>query len=179
MKDYKKLKSVFIDDPEMLDRLDKQEQADLLREISSKKVSLDGIEQIKGEQGEQGEKGDKGDDGKDGIDGKDGEKGETGISGNDGRDGFDGKNGKDGKDGQDGSPDSPTEVRDKLASLKGNERLDISSIKNGEALASLASKASKKFDMNDQRWNGSGTFITVSTTAPSNPYLNQLWFDIS
>lgn len=51
------------------------------------------------------------------------------------------KNGKDGKDGengvsikgdpgQNGSPDTPIDVRDKLASLSGDDRLDASHIKN-------------------------------------------------
>jgi hypothetical protein len=40
------------------------------------------------------------------------------------------KNGKDGIDGKDGSPDSPKEIKAKLESLKGIDRLDSSAIKN-------------------------------------------------
>jgi hypothetical protein len=68
-------------------------------------------------------------DGKDGKDGKDGIRGLRGLPGKDGKDG---KSGRDGKDGKDGSPDTPYEIRDKLSSLKGNERLDAKAIKNLE-----------------------------------------------
>lgn len=48
----------------------------------------------------------------------------------DGRDGKDGVNGIDGKDGKNGSPDKPLEVKSKLETLKDEERLDASAIKN-------------------------------------------------
>ena len=76
-----------------------------------------GIQGIQGEKGEKGDKGERGEPGKNGKDGIDG------IDGNDGRDGADGK------DGKDGSPDSSEQVRDKLETLKDEERLDISAIK--------------------------------------------------
>ena len=41
-----------------------------------------------------------------------------------------------------------------LKELKGNDRLDISHIRNGEQLARAANK--QKVDMNDMRWHGSG-----------------------
>lgn len=50
-------------------------------------------------------------------------------------------------------------VIEALKNLKGNERLDISHIRNGEQLASLANK---KFDMNDQRWHGGGSGGTTN-----------------
>lgn len=40
------------------------------------------------------------------------------------------QDGKPGEKGKDGSPDTPVQVKDKLESLKGNERLDASAIKN-------------------------------------------------
>lgn len=40
------------------------------------------------------------------------------------------QDGKDGEKGKDGSPDTPSQVKDKLESLKGDERLDASAIKN-------------------------------------------------
>ncbi len=49
------------------------------------------------------------------------------------------------------------DVITELRSLKGNERLDISNIRNGEQLSSLAQKASNGFNMNDQRWHGGGS----------------------
>lgn len=60
----------------------------------------------------------------------------------DGIDGKDGKDGADGLDGKDGSPDTPEEVRDKLETLQGEERLDASAIKN---LPSLIEKESAPF----------------------------------
>lgn len=75
---------------------------------------------------EKGEKGDKGDQGERGTDGKDGK------DGVDGKDGKDGKDGVDGKDGKDGSPDTPVQVRDKLETLTGDERLDAKAIRGLE-----------------------------------------------
>src|SRR3990167_8538667 len=45
-------------------------------------------------------------------------------------DGTDGRDGIDGGDGQDSSPDSQDVVKNKLETLKGDERLDASAIKN-------------------------------------------------
>lgn len=76
---------------------------------------------------EKGEKGDKGENGKDGRDGVDGKNGRDGI---DGRNGVDGADGKDGENGKDGSSDTAEQVRDKLESLEGDDRLDAKAIKN-------------------------------------------------
>lgn len=46
------------------------------------------------------------------------------------KNGVDGKDGKDGIDGDNGSPDTPKEIVNKLSTLKGNDRLDASAIKN-------------------------------------------------
>jgi len=64
-------------------------------------------------------------------------KGKDGI---DGIDGIDGLNGKDGTNGKDGSPDNPLDIKSKLESLTGDNRLDAFSIKN---LPSLVEKVSK------------------------------------
>jgi hypothetical protein len=53
----------------------------------------------------------------------------SGIDGKDGKNGKNGLNGKDGQDGKDGSSDTPEETRDKLETLKDDERLDKSAIK--------------------------------------------------
>jgi hypothetical protein len=45
------------------------------------------------------------------------------------------------------------DVIDAIKQLKGNDRIDISSIRNWE---NLLKKASGNFDMNDQRWHGGG-----------------------
>jgi hypothetical protein len=72
-------------------------------------------------------------------DGKDGTDGKTPIPGVDfplPKDGADGKDGigLPGLDGKDGSPDTPIEVRDKLQTLQGDERLDVNAIKGLEAI---------------------------------------------
>ena len=125
-----------------------------------------------------------GKDGKNGRDGKDGKDGARGLRGLSGKDGKDGRNGKDGKDGKDGSPDTPYEIRDKLSSLKGNERLDAKAIKN----------LAKEVGSVTFTGIGGGTSQTVTehiadtlihvpiyiqNTAPSNPSLNDLWIDTS
>lgn len=56
--------------------------------------------------------------------GEDGKDGYTPIKG---KDYFDGENGK---DGENGSPDTPEEIREKLETLEGENRLDASAIKN-------------------------------------------------
>lgn len=76
--------------------------------------------EVPGPEGDKGDKGERGENGKDGIDGKDG------LNGLDGRDGTDGK---DGKDGKDGSPDTAEQVRNKLETLRDDERLDKDAIK--------------------------------------------------
>lgn len=64
-----------------------------------------------------------GKDGKPGRDGRDGAPGPQGPAGIDGRDGIDGLPGPQGAPGKDGSPDTPIQVRDKLETLKGSDRL--------------------------------------------------------
>lgn len=52
-----------------------------------------------------------------------------------------------------------------IKGLKGNNRLDISNIRNGEQLASMAAKASRAsggFNMNDQRWHGASNNTSSS-----------------
>jgi hypothetical protein len=52
------------------------------------------------------------------------------VDGKDGKDGLDGLDGKDGKDGENGSPDEAEDIKEKLESLKDENRLDASAIKN-------------------------------------------------
>jgi hypothetical protein len=105
----------------------------------------------RGDMGEQGEKGDKGDPGEqgpqglmgqmgpegeqgpkgeDGEEGKQGPKGDRGPQGKDGKDGPKGPKGDKGEKGDNGSPDTAKDIRLKLQSLKGDDRLDASAIKN-------------------------------------------------
>ena len=85
--------------------------------------------------------------------------------------GDNGDNGERGFTGNEGSPDSPKEIKDKLESLKGDERLDISTIKGAETL-SLKKDVERAIDILDQRSqflinkttssSGSGTVTSVS-----------------
>lgn len=88
-------------------------------------------EALIGPRGEPGEKGDSiiGPTGERGLDGKTGPMGPIGKTGPKGSDGKSIK-GDAGKSGKDGSPDTAPQVRDKLSSLKDNERLDAKHIKN-------------------------------------------------
>ena len=121
-------------------------------------------------------------DGKNGLNGKDGKDG-IGIRGKDGKDGKDGKSIK-GDKGDNGSPDTPYEIRDKLSSLRRNERLDAKYIKNlDKQVGSL-----KITGMG----GGTSTSVTehiadtqihvpiyVQDTEPSGATLNDLWVDTS
>ena len=101
-------------------------------------VGAQGEDGEKGDKGERGEKGDKGDSikGEKGDKGDKGDRGEIGPQGLDGKDGKNGLNGLDGKDGKDGINGvdgtllAPEEIRNKLETLGGEERLDASAIKN-------------------------------------------------
>lgn len=78
-------------------------------------------------------------DGKDGRDGKNGERGPKGDKGDKGDTGPVGRalfapKGDTGAPGKDGSPDTPTQVRDKLETLEGDERLRMEAIQGLEAL---------------------------------------------
>jgi hypothetical protein len=92
--------------------------------------------------------------------------------------------GKDYKDGKDGSPDTPYEIRDKLSSLKRNERLDAKYIKNlakevgsvtitgvGGGTATSVTEHIADTDIHVP--------IYVQDTEPSSPTLNDLWVDTS
>lgn len=122
----------------------------------------------------------------------------------DGKDGKNGLDGIDGKQGKDGSPDSPVEIVSKLESLEGEDRLDASAIKNLpkwvvekgkkmlvggirflENLADVSIVVTKKrqdlliqYNTTNNRWQD-GIAFTVSTTAPTNPQINDCWLDIS
>lgn len=115
---------------------------DKIRGIEAKVAEVEkmpgppGQDGIQGPPGEPGLPGEDGYDGVDGKDGKDGERGPRGIQGprgfmgDDGPQGPKGDKGEQGEKGADGSPDTPEQVRDKLQTLKDEDRLDASAIKN-------------------------------------------------
>lgn len=118
-----------------------------------------------------------------------------------------GANGLDGHPGKDGSPDTPLEVRDKLETLEGDERLDWTAIKGLPDYFKAAKKAGKQmlvggirffenladvsipitskrknllaqYSTTNNRWEN-GIALTVSTDAPTAPQENDVWLDIS
>ena len=145
-------------------------------------ASIPDISQLELIKGEKGDKGDKGEDGRDGLDGS------PGINGLDGKDGRNGKDAdeslivhevllqiptpKDGIDGKDGSPDSPQELRDKLETLKKDDRLDKKAIKGLEDLADKKD-LDRAISILEQRTQflinkpSSGTALTLTTTGSS------------
>ena len=115
------------------------------------------------------QKGDKGEAGLQGKAGKDGKDGKDGLSGLNGKDGKDGSSGKDGKQGISitetyFAPDGHLMVR-----LSSGKEIDAGSPNEMEV-------GSKGHIINTQVAKDQ---IYVSTTAPANPQLNQLWYDIT
>jgi hypothetical protein len=121
--------------------------------------------------------------------------------------GQDGLPGKDGAPGKDGSPDSPLQVRDKLETLKNDDRLDWTAIKGLPDYLKMAKKAGRQmlvggirffenladvsiittnkrqdliaqYDTTNNRWQD-GVAITVGTTPPANPKIGDLWVDLN
>lgn len=183
--------------PEMIETI-KEEIQDSLQGVNAINEVFKRIEllKIKGDKGDKGEKGEPGINGKDGVngingkdgrngvDGKDGKDGARGLRGLPGKDGKDGKNGRDGIDGKDGSPDTKYEIRDKLASLRGNERLDAKAIKNlAREVGSVTFTGMGGGTSQTVTEHIADTLIHVpiyiQDTEPSNPSLNDLWVDTS
>ena len=111
-----------------------------------------------------GAKGERGTDGKDGRDGKDGLIGLNGVNGKSGKAGADGTDGKDG-----------VSVVDAEIAADGNLVFKLSDgkiIDAGELPTGNGTNAGVFV-------SGNAAQITVSSTAPANPQLNQLWYDIS
>ena len=157
------------------------------------------VSMVKGEKGDKGDKGEQGIQGKQGIQGINGEKGDKGDKGDRG------EIGKQGAKGDIGIFDvlvldelkkdiltlqmSNAEANDKIRKLPVvDERKIVKKISD-----STAKLEAKMFDMPDFRQMGIGLRadldtkiqgvntdkLTVSDTAPANPKLYQLWYDIS
>ena len=127
------------------------------------------LSELRGPQGDfgpQGPIGDMGEQGLRGEKGEQGEQGERGPIGPQGKPGLPGRDGKNGKDGKDGSPDKAEEIRNKLQSLRGIDRLDASAIKNlpkgGGVLR--GGGAALTFEVPSGAVNGSNTAYTLSVT---------------
>lgn len=121
------------------------------------------IENLEARQLQKGDKGDKGDQGIAGKDGKDGKDGKNGI---DGKQGKDGKDGNDGKDGV-GVKDSYIAADGSLVLVLTNgKEVDVGDIMSNDNVSSVMSKQTHYQ-------------IHVSTVAPVNPQVNDLWLDIN
>ena len=125
-------------------------------------IALEARQLQKGDKGDTGEQGVKGLDGKNGTDGKDGKNGVDGLNGKDGKAG---KNGKDGKDGV-SIIDAYVEMDDHL----------VFQLNNGNIID--AGELPKAKPASSVHVSGNAWQITVSSTAPANPQLNDLWLQI-
>lgn len=140
-KDYKKLKKIYADDPEMLRSILEQERTELLSEIASHKTK--GIELIKGDKGDKGDTGEQGEQGIQGVQGIQGDKGakgDRGFNGKDGKDGLKGDKGDNGKNGIDSTPSLESIIKE----LKDKKLLEVKDIKGA------------RISMGDMRWHGGG-----------------------
>ena len=136
----------------------------VLDKFDGRLVSLEARQLQKGDKGDRGERGEPGKDGRDGKDGKDGRDGAPGPKGAKGDAGPVGKAGSQG-----------VSVVDAEVALDGNLVLKLSNgkiIDAGEIVQQ--SKGGRDVFVAGNAWQ-----ITVSTEAPANPQLNQLWLDIS
>ena len=122
------------------------------------------IDSLEKRQLQKGDKGDKGEKGKDGKDGKNGLDGKDGLNGSDGKDRKDGKSGKNG-----------------IGVVSANIALDdhlVLKLSDGKEID--AGELPMKDGSNSGVFvSGNAWQIAVSTVAPSNPQLNDLWLDIS
>lgn len=118
----------------------------------------------KGDRGEQGERGPVGPKGADGNNGADGQS----ITGPKGAKGDTGPMGKDGKAG--------VSVID--AEVAADDHL-VLKLSNGKIIDAGELPTGRSGSQNAVHVAGNAWQITVSSTAPSNPQLNQLWLDIS
>ena len=142
----------------------KQENLDMFKDVYSEINNMSTPND-----GEQGPIGPKGEDGKDGAQGPKGEDGAQGPIGQKGKDGKNGKNGEQGpagpkgdagRDGKDGSPDTPEDIRSKLESLTGDDRLDKQAIRGLEYIPTK-----KEFDKLLKQKNKGG--LSVASFAGS------------
>jgi hypothetical protein len=125
-----------------------------------------------GEQGEKGERGEQGLTGRDGVDGRDGRDGQDGKNGRDGATGPKGDKGDPGALGKDGP--QGVSVVDAEVDFDNRLRLTLSTGKILDAGEIIVEKGNNAVHVAGNAWQ-----ITVSSTAPANPQLNQLWLDIS
>ncbi len=127
---------------------------------------IESLESRQLQKGDKGEKGDKGDRG------EKGEQGERGIQGLIGKDGIPGKDGKDGKKGDKGS-DGVGIVN---AEISMDDHLVL---KRSDGKVIDAGELPKQALPSNVFVSGNGYQITVSSSAPLNPNINDLWFDVS
>lgn len=133
--------------------------AKVLESFEPRIISLEERQLQKGDKGDRGERGDPGRDGKDGKNGKDG------LNGKDGKDGSDGKNGKNGKAG--------------VSVVSANIAIDdhlVLKLSDGKEID--AGELPMKEGQGSVFVSGNAWQITVSSTPPTNPQLNQLWLQI-
>lgn len=142
-----------------------------------------------------------GKDGRNGRDGRDGVDGKSGVNGKDGIDGVDGQDGQNGTDGVDLFPNTPNEEVDKINEATNQIKKErVQGLADIERLASMNVQSpaprqmiyrngvqvgqARNVNFNNsivsiQDDRATITPIYVSTTAPTNPQVNDLWLDIN
>lgn len=158
--------------------------------VEKMKVELEGVEIVtmKGDKGDQGDMGPEGPEGKQGPKGEDsdvpGPQGPMGPMGPQGPEGKSiqgprGPEGPMGPQGPAGSPDSPEKIKEKLK-IKGKIATmeDVDSIL-AERTQLLIQIATDRFKKQGYIVGVNTDLLTVSSTAPASPKLNDLWYDTS
>ena len=138
----------------------------ILDKFDSRIVELEARQLQKGDKGDKGDRGEQGVAGKDGRDGKDGKN--STVPGPTGPKGDAGPVGKSGKPG--------VSVVDAEVALDGNLVLKLSdgNIIDAGEIVQQVTKSSQTFLKQLSNFQ-----IVVSSVAPSNPAVNDLWYDIS
>ena len=135
----------------------------LAKVIESFEPRIQSLEERQLQRGEKGDKGDRGEKGPKGDKGEVGPQGVQGIQGVPGKDGKDGKNGKQG-----------------ISVVSANIALDDHLVLKLSDGKEIDAGELPKTDTNSGVFvSGNAWQITVSSTAPTSPQLNQLWLDIS
>ena len=118
--------------------------------------------------------------GKDGINGKDGKDGKNGKDGRDGKDGKDGASGAKGAKGDTGAAGKNGKAGVSVvdAEVAADDHL-VLKLSDGKIIDAGELPVGRTVEQAAVHVAGNAWQITVSSTAPANPQLNQLWLDIS
>ena len=114
---------------DLLNEVEGEEALDKNTRPEIQRVRIEGADVVS-IRGERGLPGPQGEPGPQGLMGPKGAKGDRGEKGDAGEMGLQGEKGERGENGKDGSPDTAEDIRNKLETLEGDERLSASAIKD-------------------------------------------------